>query len=60
MSIVLEEHGDGLTQVIQLEFANIVPAHEDFAFFWVVQASDEFQNGTFSGSVRSYDNLFIY
>lgn len=57
MGVVLEEHGDGLAEVVQLQGADVLTVDQDLACCDVVQSDSELQDGALSGPVCSYDDL---
>ena len=57
MGVVLEEDSDRAPQVAQLERADVMTAQKDRAFVWVIETYNKFENGAFSSTVGSNDNL---
>ena len=55
--VVLEEDGDGLSKVEELQRADVVPANENLAFVQVVQAHNELEDCALPGPVRADDDL---
>ena len=57
MGVILEEDGDGLTEVVQFERTDVVAADKDLSFLRVVQSCNEFEDCTLSRTVGTNDNL---
>ena len=53
----MEEDSDRAPQVAQLERADVMTAQKDRAFVWVIETYNKFENGAFSSTVGSNDNL---
>ena len=55
--VVLEEHGDGLAEVVHAQGADVVAVEEDLAVVGVVEAHDELEDRALPGAVRADDDL---
>ena len=57
VGVVLEEDGDGLAEVEELECADVVPVQQDLPLFGVVQPHDELEDCALPRAVRPYNHL---
>ncbi len=57
MCVVLEEDGDCLAEVEELERADVVAVKQDLAIVGIIQARDQLEDSTLPGSIRTNNYL---
>ena len=55
--VVLEQHRDCLTKVMEAERTNVVSAEEDLSFMRIIDTRDQLEDCTFPRTIRSHNYL---